>query len=237
MSIWGKVGGAAAGFFLGGGPIGAAIGALAGHAVFDREPTVSEKQIIFTIGVTALAAKMAAADGRSTDDEFDAFKSVVRIEPQDEADVRRVYEMAHGTVAGFEGYAAQLARVFRDRPGLLEDLLDALFFVATADGRIHDAEVEYLREVARRFGLSDAAFNNLCASYGGPCDPDPYALFGIDGTATDAEVRKAYLQAVRENHPDRMIARGAPEEFLQVANEKLARINAAYAAIREARGL
>lgn len=237
MSIWGKVGGAAAGFFLGGGPIGAAIGALAGHAVFDREPSASEKQIIFTIGVTALAAKMAAADGRSTDDEFQAFKTVVRIDPKDEGDVRRVYEMAHGTVAGFEGYAAQLGRVFQDRPGLLEDLLDALFFIAAADGAVHNAEVDYLHEVARRFGISDAAFNNLCASYGGPCDPDPYALFGIDGGATNEEVRKAYLQAVRENHPDRMIARGAPEEFLAVANEKLARINVAYEAIRKERGL
>jgi len=180
---------------------------------------------------------MAAADGRSTDDEFQAFKTVVRIDPKDENDVRRVYEMAHGTVAGFEGYAAQLGRVFQDRPGLLEDLLDALFFIAAADGAVHDAEVAYLHEVARRFGLSDAAFNNLCASYGGPCEPDPYALFGIDASATNEEVRKAYLQAVRENHPDRMIARGAPEEFLAVANEKLARINVAYEAIRKERGL
>ena len=237
MSIWGKVGGAAAGFFLGGGPIGAALGALAGHAVFDREPTASEKQIIFTIGVTALAAKMAKADGQATDAEFDAFKSIVKMEPGDEPEVRRVYEMAHGTVLGFEGYAAQLGRVFRDRPGLLEDLIDALFFVAAADGIVHDSEVEYLREVARRFGLSDAAFNNLCASYGGPCEPDPYALLNIDATATDAELRKAYLKAVQENHPDRMMARGAPEEFLAVATEKLARVNAAYEAIRRERGL
>jgi DnaJ like chaperone protein len=51
------------------------------------------------------------------------------------------------------------------------------------------------------------------------------------------EVRKAYLKAVSENHPDRMIARGAPEEFLQVATEKLARINAAYEVIKKERGL
>ena len=70
MSIWGKIGGAAAGFILGGGPIGAALGALAGHAVFDREPGEDEKQLAFTMGVTALAAKMAKADGQSTDAEF-----------------------------------------------------------------------------------------------------------------------------------------------------------------------
>ncbi len=237
MSIWGKVGGAAAGFLLGGGPIGAALGALAGHAVFDREPGENEKQVAFTIGVTALAAKMARADGAATDREFAAFKKIVHIEPGFEADVRRVYLMAHETVAGYEGYATQLGRLFRDKPGLLEDLLDALFFVATADGQLHDAELDYLREVARRFGLSDAAFNNLCASYGGPCEPDPYALLNIDASATDEEVRKAYLQAVRENHPDRMIARGAPEEFLAVATEKLARVNVAYEAIRKDRGL
>jgi DnaJ like chaperone protein len=237
MSIWGKVGGAAAGFLLGGGPIGAALGALAGHAVFDREPGEGEKQIAFTIGVTALAAKMAKADGASTDQEFEAFKTIVRIEPGFEGDVKRVYMMAHETVAGFEGYASQLGRLFRDKPGLLEDLLDALFFVASADGQLHDAELEYLREVARRFGLSDAAFNNLCASYGGPCEPDPYALLNIDADATNDELRKAYLQAVRENHPDRMIARGAPEEFLAVATEKMTRINAAYEGIRRERGL
>lgn len=237
MSIWGKIGGAAAGFLLGGGPIGAALGALAGHAVFDREPGENEKQVAFTIGVTALAAKMARADGAATEQEFSAFKKIVHIEPGFEADVRRVYLMAHETVAGYEGYASQLGRLFRDKPGLLEDLLDALFFVASADGQLHDAELEYLREVARRFGLSDAAFNNLCASYGGPCEPDPYALLNIDASATNDEVRKAYLQAVRENHPDRMIARGAPEEFLAVATEKLARVNIAYDAIRKDRGL
>lgn len=237
MSIWGKIGGAAAGFFLGGGPIGAALGALAGHAVFDREPTPSEKQVAFTIGLTALAAKMARADGHSTDEEFDAFKSVIRIDPAHEAEVRHVYNLANETVHGFEAYAAQLGRMFRDRPGLLEDLLDALFFVAAADGQLHDAELDYLRQVARRFGLSDAAFNNLCSAYGGPCDPDPYALLSIDRGATDIEVRKAYLQAVRENHPDRMMGRGAPEELLMVANEKLSRINAAYEDIKKERAL
>ncbi len=237
MSIWGKVGGAAAGFFLGGGPIGAAIGALAGHAVFDREPSDAEKQVIFSIGMTALAAKMARAAGRAANDAFAAFKSVVHIPEGHEADVRRVYDLANETVAGFEGYADQLGRRFRDRPGLLEDLLDALFFVAAADGVLHDAELDFLRQVARRFGVSDAAFNNLCAAYGGPCDPDPYALLSIDRGATNDELRKAYLQAVRENHPDRMIARGAPEEFLAVATEKLARINTSYEAIRKERGL
>ncbi len=40
---------------------------------------------------------------------------------------------------------------------------------------------------------------------------------------------------MREHHPDRLIAAGMPEEAVQVATEKLAAINAAYARLKEAR--
>lgn len=237
VTIWGKIGGAAAGFLLGGGPIGAALGAVAGHVVFDRSPSVSEKQIAFTVGLTALAAKMARADGRSSDEEFAAFLKIVRVDPGELENVRRLYGFMHQTSAGFEVYAGNLGRLFRDQPGLLEDMLDGLFFVASADGQLHEAELDYLRSVARRFGVSDHAFNALCAAYGGPCDPDPYALLGVERGASDEVIRQAYRTAAQLNHPDRMIARGAPEEFLAVATEKLARLNAAYAEIKKERGL
>ena len=66
MSVWGKIIGGAAGFALGG-PIGALLGAMAGHAFVDTgerpTDTPSRKQVAFTAGVIVLAAKMAKADG------------------------------------------------------------------------------------------------------------------------------------------------------------------------------
>ena len=53
--------------------------------------------------------------------------------------------------------------------------------------------------------------------------------------AADDDIKTVYRKLVRENHPDRMIAEGLPEEFVSVANEKLAAINAAYDKIRQAR--
>ena len=54
---------------------------------------------------------------------------------------------------------------------------------------------------------------------------------------SDDELKKHYKSLVRETHPDRMIAQGVPEEFISVATERLAAINAAYDQIARSRGL
>ena len=234
MSIWGKIGGAAAGFVLGGGPLGALVGALAGHFAFDRP---ADEDVVFSLAMIALSAKMAKADGVVTDAEFKAFKHVVKVPPEDERSVKRMFDFARRDIAGYEAYASQIAGLFRSRPGVLEDLLDGLFFIAAADDTLHDAEIAFLKRVAEIFGLSESAFNRLCAAYGGPCAPDPYALLNADPKDSDADLRKAYLFAVRENHPDTLRGRGVPEEFLAIANEKLARINVAWELICKERGL
>jgi len=234
MSIWGKIGGAAAGFVLGGGPLGALVGALAGHFAFDRP---ADEGVVFSLAMIALSAKMAKADGIVSEVEFAAFKQVVKVPPEDERSVKRMFDFARRDIAGYEAYAAQIAGLYRSKPGVLEDLLDGLFFIAAADDALHDAEIAFLRRVAEIFGLSESAFNRLCAAYGGPCAPDPYALINAEPGDSDADVRKAYLFAVRENHPDTLKGRGVPDEFLSIANEKLARINAAWDTIRKERGL
>src|SRR3974390_951225 len=129
MSIWGKLGGAAAGFFLGGGPLGALAGAVAGHLFFDREGEEGEDGpgVTFTIAMICLAAKMAKADGVVTDDEIEAFERLFRVPPGEEANVRRVFDLARRDTAGYEAYAGQIARAFRGNPAVLEDILDGLF--------------------------------------------------------------------------------------------------------------
>src|ERR1700753_232132 len=111
MSIWGKVSGAGAGFLVGG-PVGAVLGAVAGHFIFDHP---GDPGVTFTIAVIALARKH---------------------------------------VAGFEHYAGQIARLFRDNPGVLEDVLDVLFEIAKADGVLHPGEAAFLERVSDIFGFA-----------------------------------------------------------------------------------
>ncbi len=241
MSIWGKVLGGVGGFALGG-PLGALIGAVAGHAV-DRlrgagdQTQNGRKQIAFTIAVIALGAKMAKADGQVTRDEIDAFKQVFRIPPVEMKNVGRVFDQARRDVAGFEAYARQIAELFHDNPAVLEELLDGLFHIARADGKVTDDELAYLGTIASIFGFNEAEWDRIRAANLPTAESDPFNVIGIDRTASNEEVKAAHRRLVKENHPDRLVAQGMPPEFVELANEKLARINAAYDEIRRLRNV
>ena len=244
MSIWGKVLGGAAGFAIGG-PLGALIGAGAGHlvdkarasafaAVVDDDPT---KQVGFTIAVIALGAKLAKADGVVTPDEIRAFRRVFKVAPEESSNVARVFNMARKSTAGYEPYAKQVAGMFRYNPAVLEELLNCLFIIAKADGSVHEDELAYLQNVSAIFGFSEGDFVRIREENIGFDGADPYTILGVAHDAEDDAVKSAYRKLVRENHPDTLIAQGMPEEFVEVANEKLAAVNAAYDKICAARGV
>ncbi len=247
MSIWGKIIGGAAGLALGG-PLGAILGTAAGHAV-DRltdaatapadgaSAEKSKKEVAFTIAVIVLGAKMAKADGVVTDDEIRAFREVFRVPQEEEAKVTLVFNIARRDHRGFEPYARQIAKLFRNQPAVLEELLSCLFHIAKADGTVEAAELEFLHGVAMALGLNEADFHRIRAEEIGPDAGDPYHILGVDRSQSDEQIKAAFRTLVRGNHPDRLIAQGMPQEFVDVANEKVATINAAYDRIKQERGL
>ncbi|MCH7806132.1 MAG: TerB family tellurite resistance protein [Proteobacteria bacterium] len=243
MSIWGKILGGGLGFAVGG-PLGALVGALLGAQV-DRGidqargkiTPEATRQITFTIGVIALSAKMAKADGHVTREEVDAFKRIFQIPPHEAKNVGRIFDMARQDSAGYEAYASQIARMFKDSPAVLEDLLGALFHIAMADGVYHSVEDAYLQNVARIFGFSETEFEHIKAQHTGDAAQDPYNILGVSTDVSDAELKRIYRTLIKEHHPDRLIAKGMPEEFIAIANEKLAAINTAYDRIAKERGL
>jgi DnaJ like chaperone protein len=233
MSVWGKVSGAAAGLFVGG-PIGALVGAVAGHFFLDRD---SDPGVTFTIAIIALAGKMARADGMVTEEEFNVFQRVFGVPPQEEANVRRIFNLARQDIAGFEHYAGQIAQLFVGNPAMLEDILDGLFEIAKADGVLHPCEAQFLERVAEIFGFAPNEFRRIRASHFAPELTDPYVILGLSYVADDDELKQTYRRLVRENHPDSLMARGVPAEFIKLANDKLAAINSAYDKIQLERGL
>ncbi|MFO1186283.1 MAG: TerB family tellurite resistance protein [Alphaproteobacteria bacterium] len=247
MSLWGKIVGGAAGFAMGG-PLGALLGLVAGHVLVDdraregsKEPAQAdprvarERETAFIMGVIALAAKMAKADGTVTAAEVRAFRDIVKAPPGEMKRVEWVFDLARRSTVGFESYARQIGRLFKDDPRVLEDLLDGLFHIARSDGVFHGEEDTYLCEVARLFGFDVAAYERIKAR-NMPESASPYAVLGLAPAASNEEIKGAYRRLVKEHHPDAMIARGVPEEFIAIATAKVAAINAAYERIQELRG-
>ncbi len=223
-----------------GGPIGSLIASLAGGTDGDDDTAAGanpEKEVAFTIGVIALGAKMAKADGVVTKDEIDAFKEVFIIPPEEMKHVARVFNLAKRDVAGYDAYASQLTGMFEDKPDVLEDVLDGLFHIAKADNVVHETELEFLRGVSGIFGFEEMEFERIRARHVELHDSDPFMVLGLERTAENAEIRSTYRRLVRENHPDQLTARGVPAEAVEIANRKLAAINAAYEQVARERGI
>ena len=197
-------------------------------ALFDRLRPPPEKTVAFTIAVIALGAKMAKADGEVTRNEVAAFRQVFAIPPGEEANAARVFNLARQDVAGFDAYARKIKAMFREDSRVLVDLMEGLFHISVADGSWHPQEEAFLREVAEIFGVGDRCFRSLQARFVPGAEPDPYDVLGIAPDASVTEARAAWKQAVRDSHPDRMLARGVPAEAVKLAEQRLVAINTAW---------
>ncbi|MBL8583223.1 MAG: DnaJ family molecular chaperone [Rhizobiaceae bacterium] len=235
MSIWQKIG-----EFVSRVSVAARDGAIdlaeGVRTLLAGDPDLRRK-VAFSVAMIALSAKMAKADGIVTQDEIRAFQQIFAV-PQEEArNVARLYDLAKADVAGFETYARQMATLCgsgHPNCAMLEDVLDGLFHVAKADGLLHEREGLFLHRVAEIFEIDEMHYQSILARHVDLGKADPYVVLGVErGSSLDA-VRKRYRSLVASNHPDRLIARGVPQEFVAIATTRLAAINGAYEVIEKA---
>ncbi len=205
------------------------------RTVFEGDPQL-RRRIAFSIAMIALSAKMAKADGVVTQDEIRAFRQIFLVPRNEARNVTRLYDIAKQDTAGFEVYAQRLAAMCgsgQPNCAMLEDILDGLFHIAKADGVVHEREVAFLRRISEIFEIDAGHFQSILARHAELGDADPYLVLGVARDARFEDIRQRYRQLVRDNHPDRVIARGLPEEFVAIASKRIAAINAAYETIEK----
>jgi DnaJ like chaperone protein len=203
---------------------------------FGGDPEM-RRQFAFSAAIVGLAAKMAKADGVVTNLEVNAFRRLFSVPSGEARNVERLFDLARRDVAGYTAYAERIAGLYGKGAPVMEDILDALFSIATADDLVHEAELAYLADVAEILGVKETAFERLKARHVVPQEGDPYLLLGAERGMSDVELRRHYLALVADTHPDRLIARGVPEEFLVIATRRLAVINSAWDRVAEERGI
>ena len=242
MTIWGKILGGAAGFALGG-PIGAILGVMAGNAFDKRSKSKfnfsqinqNQKQQIFTISFIILSAKLAKSDGKVTEDEIRAFKEKFKIPKSEINKVGKIFNEAKKDVYGYKQIADQVGMVFVDNKILLEEMLNNLFFIAASDGQISVNEIDLLRSISQSFSFDEKTFQRIFQINLKDNAADPYKILSVRRDDSDQEIRKKWIELNKEHHPDNLIARGMPKEFIEQSNKELAAINLAYDKIKEIR--
>jgi len=148
----------------------------------------------------------------------------------------------------------QFRRHAHGQRNLLRMFMEILLHAAYADGDVHYKEEQLLKHIARALGISpyqlaqlegmvqaQRAFHQGRGGQYEPAKPranllkEAYQLLGIKETATDAEVKKAYRRQMNQHHPDKLVAKGLPEEMIKIATEKTQEIKAAYDTIIQSR--
>lgn len=261
MSWWGKLLGGTFGFALGG-PLGALIGAALGHTVdaYQRRtatgrdgPGARERtQTAFFTATFSVLGHLAKADGRVTRDEIRLAEAVMA-RMQLGSDVRELAKHLFrlGKEPGFDLDAVldQFKRECHRRRMLLQMFIEILLQAAYVDGVLHPAERNMLLQICARLGISPAQFEHLDAMVRGARGSQArgdgvrgdglaraYAILDVSPGASDDEVKRAYRRLLNQHHPDKLVAKGLPEEMMKLASEKTHEIRQAYERIRAARG-
>ncbi|MEE8118115.1 MAG: co-chaperone DjlA [Gammaproteobacteria bacterium] len=262
MSWWGKVIGGTLGFMLGG-PLGALLGASIGHSFdagsnrldWSQGADSGRVQAAFFTATFSVMGHIAKADGRVSEREIQMARAVMNHmnlgAAQKDAAIRLFSEGKRDDFP-LDDVMQQFRRECGRRHDLSVMFLEIQIQAAMADGSISQAERGILERVGRYLGVSAFELQQLEALIraqqrrhsGGQQAAaqvdhlaEAYQVLGVDSSTNDAEVKKAFRKLVSRHHPDKLIAKGLPEEMLKIAQEKTQEINASYDLIKESRGM
>lgn len=254
MSWLGKMIGGTIGFALGG-PIGAVAGAAFGHTFVDKKEqaylssrpgtreTLSsneEAQLVFFTAAFSMLAKISKADGKVSENEISAINTFMKRDLQLDFNGQQtainIFRQAVNSPESFDAFAMQFYSIFRTQPNIIELMMDVMLRVSTADGSISNEEEAMLLSATRIFNYSNADYARLKSRYVKDTNKY-YAVLKCDETVSDEEIKKQYRKLASEYHPDKIEAKGLPEEFIKFANDKFKEIQEAYDTIKKERGL
>ncbi len=237
MSIWGNLIGGYIGFSIAG-PIGALIGSIIGGKISSRGRVKShgnfaQPQKVFAISLIILTAKLAKADGQVSKEELLAIKQKLKIPDNEINEVGAIFNKAKQDSQGYEIYANQISNIYRNNPAVLDEVINILFYIAEADGKVSSSEYEMIKGIAKIFGLSDIQFNSINESRKGSDKLNPYIVLECNPDDDFPKIRKKYLQLSKEHHPDVLINKGVPNEVIEESKKKMRAINSAYDKIKK----
>lgn len=221
-----------------GGPLGAIIGFAIGSAFGNNSNSreyigTTTQQRDFNVSLLVLSAAVMKADGSVKKSELDYVKRFFLTNFGQERAEKYILMLREILKQDIQVYdvSQQIGR-FMDYSSKLQ-LLHYLFGIASADGSTHENEIDIISVIAKYMGISSADFQSIKAMFVQDFD-STYKILGIDSSATDDEIKKAYREMAKKYHPDKVAYLG--EDVRKSAEQKLQEVNEAYEKIKKQRG-
>lgn len=263
MTWSGKIIGSILGFLIAG-PIGVIIGFIIG-SLFDyglsqqlnfNSTEHSHTQRIFFSATFLIMGYVAKADGRVSEKEIEAARSIMdRLQLSASQRQQAIQFFNEGKQGNFDfaGTLRELKHACHGRSVLLQLFVELQLQAAAAEGPLSQTKIQILQRLCQQLNYAPFfIFENIFQQFRDqaqhsyqPHRPhhstnslkEAYAILGIEPTAADADVKRAYRRMMSKHHPDKLVAKGLPEEMMKLATEKAQKIKAAYEQICAARGI
>jgi len=250
MGWLGKMVGGTIGFALAG-PLGAIAGAAFGHA-FDTtaELEISQHpvslsngetaQLTFFVATFSMLAKLVRTDGRIGKEEIDTIERFMaedlNLDPESRRYARNIFQTALNSYETFDGFATQFYHHFRYQPQFMELIIDILLRVAAADGPLSEKEEKVIRSAVGIFNISETRYRQIRSKYVKEVEKY-YSVLGCRPSDSDDTIKQRYRKLVQDYHPDKIVSKGLPEEFVKFAQDKFREIQEAYGIVKTERGM
>lgn len=219
--------------------------------------TQARTQTAFFTATFSVMGHVAKADGRVSEEEIEMARTVMdRMDLPTQMRQAAIKLFNEGKQPGFplNDVLDQFRRECHRRYTLIQIFIEIQIHAAYADGVMDPQERDLLIRICDRLGFPRRDFEHLEAMIraqrrpgaraggghrpapSGPSLADAYAILNLPETAAEGDIKKAYRRLMSQHHPDKLVAKGLPEEMMRLATEKTREIRAAYDRIREARG-
>ena len=257
MSWWTSVLGGALGYMIGG-PLGAMLGvAFAGNlskgksnfrgSASDYRPGDQQRvQAAFFSSVFSVMGYIAKVDGKVSKSEILLAQQVMQhmqLSEDMQKAAKELFNQGKQKDFNLDEVLEQFRTECHRRTHLVRMFLEIQIQATYADGVFDDKEYDALKYIAQKLRFPIHELERLIQQFSVASGKsskltidDAYVILGADKSLTDKELKRAYRRLLAQHHPDKLVAKGLPEEMTKMANEKTQEIISAYELIKKHRG-
>lgn len=218
--------------------------------------SMAEQQQVFFQTLFQLMGRLAKSDGQVTSAEIELAKAVMqrlRLTPDAQRQAQTLFNEGKSEAFDVDAALARFKRIVGSRL-LMRSMIEVLLLSAYADGYFSLEEKSLLGQICAQLGMSEAEFNDIHEqvkrqahfhqgyqqqSEGGESSPAllkaAYEVLGVTEDMSDSDIKKAYRRLMSQNHPDKLSAKGLPDEMIELAKERTQEIQSAYELVRKSR--